>query len=113
MTESQFTAKLLKRLREHELLSRAVIWKHCNQFTRGVPDFSITVSTRTHWYEVKKFGNAPTEIQNYYLNRIGPLAAFVITIHSDGKRALISPLEALGYLTVAELTEEIVARILR
>jgi hypothetical protein len=58
MTESQFTQRLLKALRHR--LPQAVILKHMNPLTAGVPDFSVTRDygkyeggVRTYWVEVK------------------------------------------------------------
>jgi hypothetical protein len=51
MTESDFTRKLKKRL--EEMMSYAVIWKHADMFTKGIPDLSVTVDHRTTWIENK------------------------------------------------------------
>ena len=61
MTESDFTRKLLKALRRR--MPQAVILKHINPLTAGVPDFSMTLEEesmtptdfriRTVWCEVK------------------------------------------------------------
>ena len=59
MTESQFTQKLLRALRE--AMFGSTIIKHCNPLTAGVPDFTVTresdfQSARTTWCEVKLIG---------------------------------------------------------
>jgi hypothetical protein len=60
MTESQFTQRLLKALRRR--MPQAVILKHMNPLTAGVPDFSVTrdeqnrfagLQNHTTWCEVK------------------------------------------------------------
>ena len=51
MTEANFTLELLRELRRH--LPNAVIFKHADGYTKGVPDFSITLRGLTAWFEVK------------------------------------------------------------
>lgn len=110
MSESQWTARLLNKLRKHPSLAQAVVWKHMNMYSRGIPDFSVTIGARTHWYEVKLQTNKLTEIQQYYVDRIGPQGAFVIVVAHDGKAATITPLVALGWMGMNELVDEIAAR---
>lgn len=106
MKESAFTAKLLKALRAHPALrDRAAIIKHANPFHRGIPDFSVTIQRRTWWYEVKKRGEKPTKIQLWHLHRMD---GDLITFH--GNEAFITPLQGFGWLSINELTEEIVSR---
>lgn len=50
-TETQLKSKLTKALRES--LNNAVIFRHEDQFTSGVPDISITWKGYTTWLEVK------------------------------------------------------------
>jgi len=51
MTETQLKAKLTKTLRAS--LNNAVIFRHEDQFTSGVPDISVTWEGFTTWLEVK------------------------------------------------------------
>lgn len=51
MTESQFTCKLLKLLRQ--AMPDAVVLKHNDAMTSGIPDFSVSLAGRTLWVEVK------------------------------------------------------------
>ena len=51
MTESQITSRLLKQLRDD--LTGAVVFKHNDRITSGIPDFSVTCSNRTSWWECK------------------------------------------------------------
>lgn len=59
-SESQFTSKLLKALRAR--MPNAVVLKHSDSFSGGIPDFSITSfdpyisEKRTAWIEVKLLG---------------------------------------------------------
>lgn len=51
MIESKFTQRLLKALRTE--MPGAIILKHSDRYTGGMPDFSITREGRTTWCEVK------------------------------------------------------------
>lgn len=62
MTESQLTGKLIKFVRVKR--PDAVVFKHSDRTTVGVPDMSITCCGLTRWYEVKVEPNwPPTKIQ--------------------------------------------------
>jgi len=84
MTESQFQSRLLKALRSHPALKDAVIFKHSDRFSRGIPDFSVTVNARTTWWEVKVAPGKTTKIQSWFLAKLGA-CAFVIKASSDGR----------------------------
>lgn len=51
MTERTYTTRLVKRLRQ--AFPNAVVIKHADNFTGGVPDLSVTLGGRTWWVEVK------------------------------------------------------------
>ena len=51
MTESTLTQQLIKRVKMD--LHGAVVLKHADRFTSGVPDLSITWHGKTSWWEVK------------------------------------------------------------
>lgn len=85
MTESAFTAKLLKALRSHAALKDAVVWKHADRISAGIPDFSVTVSGRTTWWEVKVKPNVMTKLQSYYLAKLHP-CGFLIRASKDGRQ---------------------------
>ena len=84
MTESQFQGRLLRALRAHPSLKDAVIFKHSDRFSSGVPDFSVTVGCRTTWWEVKVAPNKTTKIQSWFLAKLGA-CAFVVKSSSDGR----------------------------
>lgn len=111
MREGQFQLKLLRALRSHATLrDRAVIYKHADRFSAGIPDFSISIGYRTLWFECKMYGSVPTKLQDYYLKRHGDAAA-VVTCSKNGREMLISPLEAVaGWMTFEQLVNEIVTR---
>jgi hypothetical protein len=51
MTESEQTRQLIKEIRN--LLPKAVVTKHTDSMTGGLPDFSVTYSGSTVWVEAK------------------------------------------------------------
>lgn len=108
MLEGAFTSKLLKKLRTHPILKDAVIYKHSDYFTKGVPDFSITwqPAALTTWWEVKISPNTLTQIQKWYLDHLRPVA-YLITAHPSGREAVIYPSE-YGSMNIESLVEEIV-----
>lgn len=53
--ESFYTRKVIKELRAR--IPHAVTFKHADMFTMGVPDFTITFSGVTTWFEAKKLEN--------------------------------------------------------
>jgi hypothetical protein len=70
MLEGSFTNKVIRKLRTHPALEKAVVIKHINPFHRGVPDFSVTIGPRTFWVEVKLQGRKPEKIQYWHLRRM-------------------------------------------
>jgi hypothetical protein len=86
MLEAAFTAKLLKALRTHPGLIRdAVIWKHADPYSKGIPDFSISIGQKTIWFEVKVWPNRPTKLQSYYLSRLKAGGKLIMALSSGGK----------------------------
>lgn len=51
MTESYLIAELIRRL--HLEFPRVVVLKHCDRFTAGIPDLSVSTGGYTTWLEVK------------------------------------------------------------
>lgn len=56
MTETQFTSKLVRALKDH-LGPDFVIFKHADGYTAGIPDISISFGQRTLWIEAKLKNN--------------------------------------------------------
>jgi hypothetical protein len=79
MLESKFTSRLLTTLRAK--IPEAVVLKHSDRFTGGIPDFSITIDGATTWFEVKIAPNTTTTIQWETLRRLK--RAYVV-IYDDG-----------------------------
>lgn len=50
MTESSLTQDLLMYLKSR---ARWTVLKHCDRFTKGIPDLSVSNGIRTFWIEVK------------------------------------------------------------
>lgn len=93
MTESKFTSKLLKELRLR--LPGAVIFKHNDIGTAGIPDISITNERRTIWLEIKDSENKKKDrLQTETLRRLG---GFRITWLAGCKVAMINQ-NARGYV---------------
>ena len=55
MTETKFTSKLVKELRMR--LPGAMIFKHADGYSAGIPDISISWQDKTNWYEAKLIVN--------------------------------------------------------
>lgn len=108
MTESQFTHKLLRALKQHPRLQDAWIQKHSDRVNAGIPDFSITRGRTTIWAEVKMWPNKPTKLQAWTLRCIGEGGSALITVKGNGH--LVTPITMVGFLTFAELVEELAAR---
>jgi len=68
LTESQFSAKLLRALRQR--LPTAVIWKLNDRFTSGIPDAVVVYKGRATWIECKVKNNPLTVIQFETLRRL-------------------------------------------
>lgn len=56
MTEASLTSALRAAIRS--LMPSAVVFKHCDAVTAGIPDLSVTAYGMTMWLEVKRL--APT-----------------------------------------------------
>ena len=56
MTETQFTGKFVRALREHLGLA-FIVWKHADGYSAGIPDISISCSRDTMWIEAKLMSN--------------------------------------------------------
>jgi len=52
--ESQLAKKFMNKLKEK--IPSAVIFRHCERYTRGVPDYSVTLGKKTAWIEFKMHG---------------------------------------------------------
>lgn len=79
MTEAKFSQRLRRELRL-QLGTQAVIFKHSDSTTGGVPDFSVTFDQHyTTWIEVKLLGNRPenSKLQLETMLRLGR-AAYVV-----------------------------------
>lgn len=55
-TETEHTRWLTKELRRR--LPRSVVFKHCDLYTAGVPDLSVTLAGVTTWFEAKRLAAA-------------------------------------------------------
>lgn len=106
MTEAQATQKLLAEIKKRH--PRAVVFKHCDRFTKAIPDISITVAGRTFWLEVKllkvRTFDEDTEwepdnlVQAETLRRLAREGgrAFWIFIGTDGYQRMIRAYNAIN-----------------
>lgn len=56
MTEAKFTKRLITEIKKE--MPGAVVFKHADKFTVGVPDMSVSWGGVTTWWEIKVFKNA-------------------------------------------------------
>lgn len=55
MTEAKLSSEVLRRVRH--LLPEGVCFKHSDNYTAGMPDFSISIHGATAWFESKLSSN--------------------------------------------------------
>ena len=55
MTESDYTAELVKKLKVQ--VKRGLVLKHCDRYTKGIPDLTVTWHGLTTWFEAKHLPN--------------------------------------------------------
>ena len=84
MLERDFQRKLLSALKKHPALGGAVIFKHNDYMTAGVPDVSITLNGATTWFELKVHPNTPTKLQAHFLEKLKP-RSMVVTLMPSGQ----------------------------
>ena len=68
MTESQFSAKLLRALRQR--MPNAVVWKLNDRFTSGIPDAVVVYEGMATWLEMKMKHGPLSAIQYETLKRL-------------------------------------------
>lgn len=106
-TEKAFLAKLLPDLRKRLEPKGAVIFKHNDFYTSGVPDFTITIDGRTTWWEAKLAPNTPTKLQAYYLKALGS-AGYVITYDDHARLVIIQWKDHINFYDYQEALNIIV-----
>jgi len=87
--EGSFTRHLKRKLEAHPLLKSAVVWKHADRFSAGIPDLSVSIGARTIWFEIKVKPRELTKLQRYYLARLNSGASLIIAEH-NGKSASLT-----------------------
>jgi len=107
MLEGAYWGKKLRPLlTKHQALRDAIIIKHANHYSGGLPDFSITLGRCTHWFELKMYPNTPSKLQALMLEQLGD-GGHLITVRKDS-----IDLDSLRFCTpnpLLTLVEEIVA----
>lgn len=61
MKESAIQRQIVEWLRDHGFL----VWKISDRFRSGIPDLYAARDGHSHWFEVKRPGEAPTPLQRY------------------------------------------------
>lgn len=90
MTESQFTSKLLRALKQHPALAewRDMIWKISDRFGAGRPDIQIFTG-HTNYFELKVWPEKPTKIQSFFLSKLGK-RGYWIQFRKEGEHMLLT-----------------------
>lgn len=105
MTEAKLTAKLKTALENG--LAYAVVIKHCDAITAGVPDMSVTWNGRTTWLEIKRVVNGTLHskgIQFLMLSRLAVVgSAFYIVFDEKLNRTFMVPPYQLKNKTYEDL----------
>lgn len=108
MTESQWTAKLLKALRAHPAMKNCWIQKFNDRTSSGIPDFVVARGRVSIYYEVKLWPSKPTKLQAWTLKKLGDGGA-LITV--KGREHFVTPIAPyIGAMDFDQLVQEIVQR---
>jgi hypothetical protein len=91
MDEKAFVRKLAIAL--EEAMPGAVVWKHCDSSTAGIPDLSVTWARRTLWLEGKVIRNGRTKatgLQHLTARRLASVGLFrwAVLVEHAGSSAL-------------------------
>jgi len=104
MLEGEFTRRLKPEIEKR--MKQAVVWKHSDRFTRGIPDLSVTWGSSTLWIEVKMEPEMPTKIQEYFLRKLGFGAALICASRDGRSAAFTSPFTGkTSFVTFDRLSE--------
>jgi hypothetical protein len=89
MNESTFKSALVKELRA---TCNAVVLRHEDQFTHGIPDISVTLKGTTSWYEAKYvrekkrvYSRGIQRMTMEKLNEQG-VARYILWVEEEGKK---------------------------
>lgn len=116
-SESQFTSKLLRALRAR--MPNAVVLKHSDSFSGGIPDFSITnfdsyiAENKTVWIEVKLLGPPSVIFKPLQVEMLRRLGGYYLIWDARAKRvyffsaACTSTTQSKKELTFKQLVEVI------
>lgn len=83
MLEGRYWSSMLRpTLIKERALRDWIIWKHCDRFTSGILDFSLSLGKHTEWNELKIEPREEESLQRYYRERIGS-GAHLIVVRKD------------------------------
>lgn len=111
MTESQFTSKLLKQLREYGQLNRDLVWKVSDRFNAGRPDVQVIWKDLTTYFELKVLPNKCTHAQEYFLKTIA--RAYLVNVQPKSGLSSVVSLSDYGYSRLDMHFKELVSEIVR
>ena len=72
----------------HSALRDWLVWKHCDRYTEGILDVSISRGKITLWFELKILPRPTTSVQANTLKKLGE-GAYLIKVAKDLKCAAI------------------------
>lgn len=82
MRENDISSALGRAFRE--VMPGAVVYKHADQFTAGIPDLSVTANGKTAWIEVKyDRPRSKSRVSAAQRIAIAALPAFLVTYHEN------------------------------
>jgi len=85
VTEGRYwSEKLRPALFKERALKDWTLWKHCDRFSSGILDFSLSLGKHTEWYELKIEPRRETALQRYYRKRLKD-GAHLIIVQEDLK----------------------------
>ncbi len=88
MTEADLKRRLVRALKS--TMPGAVVFRHEDQFTAGIPDISVTWAGITTWWEVKYSpigrSSKPTQLQGYTLDQLSRQSTAGLITYAETKR---------------------------
>ena len=88
MNEATLKRNLVKAIKS--AMPGAVVFRHEDQFTAGIPDISVTWAGITTWWEVKYSpigrSSKPTKLQDYPLDQLSRQSTAGLITYAETKR---------------------------
>jgi len=87
MTESDLTKRFIEALRR--TMPGAVVFKHADAWTAGIPDLTVSWRGVTTWVEVKKLPYRARGIQRVRVQQLGRVARVFYVMYDVEKKAVV------------------------